>query len=108
MTAAGPFVCNMNALSGEERAQHRELQRMLQAAFLQAHELSNGYDFQFRPDPEIYDALTRITPLEHACCPFFTISIHLERTGELFWQLTGSEGVKQFIRMEFGDWFKEV
>ena len=30
----------------------------------------------------------------------------MEQTGELFWQLTGSEGVKQFIRMEFGEWFK--
>ena len=106
MTAAGPFVCNMNALSPEQRARHSELEHLLQAALLETHELSNGYDFLFRFDREIYDALSQITPLEHACCPFFTISIRLERTGELFWRLTGEEGVKQFIRLEFGDWVK--
>jgi hypothetical protein len=106
MTAAGPFVCNMNALSGGQRAQHDQLEQLLRSALLAAHELSNGYDFEFSPDPAIYDALTQITPLEHACCPFFTISIRMEQTGRLFWQLTGSEGVKRFVRMEFGEWFK--
>ena len=105
MTAAGPFVCNMNALSPEQRARHNELEYLLQSALLETHELRNGYDFQFRSDPEIHDALSQITPLEHACCPFFTISIRLERTGELFWRLTGKEGVKQFIRAEFSSWF---
>jgi hypothetical protein len=105
MTAAGQFVCNMNALSPEQRARHRELEHLLQAALLETHELSNGYDFQFRSDPEIYEALSQITPLEHACCPFFSISIRLDRTGKLFWQLTGQEGVKPFIRAEFSPWF---
>jgi len=82
VTAASPFVCNLNALSPEQRARHNELEHLLQAALLKTHELSNGYAFQFRSDQEIYDALSRITPLEHACCPFFTISIRLERTGE--------------------------
>ena len=95
----------MNALSPKQRACRSELEHLLQAALLKTHELSNGYDFQFRSDPEIYDALSQITPLEHACCPFFTISIRLERAGELFWQLTGEEGVKPFIRAEFGSWF---
>lgn len=107
MTSASPFVCNMNALSPEQRARHNELRHLLRAALLEAHELSNGYDFQFRSDPEIYDALSRITPLEHACCPFFTISVRQECTGELFWQLTGNEGVKPFIRAEFSPWFGE-
>lgn len=105
MTAQGPFACNMNALSTEQRALHRQLEGQLQAALVQAHELPNGYDFQFRPEPEIYTALTQLAPLEHACCPFFTISIRLEQN-ILFWQLTGSEGIKQFIRMEFAEWFK--
>jgi hypothetical protein len=105
MNAAGPFVCNTNALSAEQRALHRQLEAELRAALVQAHELPNGYKFRFRPGSEAYQALTRITPLEHACCPFFSISIRVEASGELFWQLTGSEGVKQFIRMEFAEWF---
>jgi hypothetical protein len=103
-----PFACNMNALSPEQRLQHSQLQRLLCSALVAAHELSNGYDFEFAPRPAVYTALTEITPLEHACCPFFNISIRVEPTGRLFWQLTGSEGVKQFIRMEFAEWFNAL
>jgi hypothetical protein len=103
---AAPFVCNMNALSSEQRTQHRELEQLLRSALLATRELNHGYDFQLRPVPEIHEALARITPLERACCPFFTINIRVEQTGELFWRLTGSEGVKQFIRMEFREWFR--
>jgi hypothetical protein len=101
-----PFVCNMNALSHEQRARHGELKMLLRSALVAVHELSNGYDFEFQQYPVIYTALTEIVPLEHACCPFFAISIRIQQTGALFWQLTGSEGVKQFIRMEFAEWFQ--
>ncbi len=50
-------------------------------------------------------ALMEVTPLEHACCPFFAISIVLEQTDRLCWRLTGSDGIKQFIRAEFHQWF---
>jgi hypothetical protein len=95
----------MSALSATQRSRHAELEKQLRAALLGASELNDGYAFEFPPDPEVYAALTQLTPLEHACCPFFDISIRLEHGGRLFWQLTGSEGVKQFIRMEFGDFF---
>jgi len=94
----------MTALSGEQRSRHQELGELLRSALVGARELSNGYDFEFSPDPKIYDALAEITPIEHACCPFFTIAIRLEHS-RLFWQLTGSDDVKQFIRIEFAHWF---
>ncbi len=100
-----PFACNMNALTPEQRERHGQLERVLRSALVAVHELSNGYDFEFRPHPAIYSALTEITPLEHACCPFFAISLRIEQTGALFWQLTGSDGVKPFIKMEFAEWF---
>jgi hypothetical protein len=66
--------------------------------------LPDGYEFEFPLNSATYEALTELTPLEHACCPLFTIAIRLEHD-KIFWQLTGSEGVKQFIRMEFALWF---
>jgi hypothetical protein len=95
----------MTALSSKQRLRHQELGELLRFALVEARELSNGYDFEFSHDPKIYGALAEITPLEHACCPFFTIAIRLEHS-KLFWRLTGSEGVKKFIRMEFAVWFK--
>jgi hypothetical protein len=40
---------------------------------------------------------------ESKCCPFFDFHIDLEETGNLLClRLTGEEGIKAFIRTEFG------
>lgn len=95
----------MNALSREERLRHSELGGVLRTALLAVRELPDGYEFVFPLLPANYRALAELTPLEHACCPFFTISIVLNQDEKLVWQLTGSEGVKQFIQQEFEPWF---
>jgi len=101
-----PFACNMSALSREERSRHSELNGFLRSALLAVHELPNGYEFEFLLSPANYRAVAELTPLEHACCPFFTISIVLGQTGKLAWQLTGVEGINEFIRLEFGPWIE--
>jgi len=96
----------MTALSGEQRARHHELAVLLQSSLAVIHELADGYDFEFAWKPDTYNALAEVTPLEHACCPFFDISIRIEsESNKLCWRLTGREGIKPFIRAEFGAWF---
>lgn len=96
----------MNAFSREERLRHSELGGILRSALLAVHELPDGYEFKFPLLPATYRALAELTPLEHACCPFFEIGIIVRHDDKLVWQLTGDEGVKEFIRMEFGSWFQ--
>ena len=95
----------MTALSREERSRHSELGKQLRSALLAVRELPNGYAFEFPQLPANYLALCELTPLEHACCSFFDISIVMGQDDNLLWQLTGNEGVKQFIRQEFEPWF---
>jgi hypothetical protein len=95
----------MNALSPEQRERHQELGRQLRAALVAVHELPDGYEFEFPCNAATHEMLAELTPLEHTCCPFFAIAARQEDAG-LFWQLTGGEGVKQFIRMEFAEWFR--
>lgn len=103
-----PFACDMSALSSEQRSRYQELAKILQALLRGIRELSDGYEFEFPLHSETQDALAEFTPLEHACCPFFDVSICLEREGgKLWWRLTGREGVKPFIRAEFSPWFGE-
>jgi hypothetical protein len=99
------FACDMTALSIDQRSRHRALGNSLRADLSAVHELPNGYEFEFPLNPATYTALTKVTLLEHACCPFFGIVIRLEQ-GKLFWQLTGTDGVKPFIQAEFAQWFK--
>jgi hypothetical protein len=103
MSSPTPFFCDLTALSSEQRARHHELAVLLQSLLAVVQELPDGYDFEFPWKPALYAALAEITPLEHACCPFFNISIRIEsESNKLFWRLTGRDGVKQFIRAEFG------
>jgi hypothetical protein len=101
-----PFACDMTALTAEQRQSHKELGKALHSSLLGMHELADGYEFEFAPDRVNFQALAELTQLEHACCPFFDISIRLEGEGrKLWWRLAGREGVKPFIRAEFGPWF---
>ena len=103
-----PFFCNRTALTAEQRQHQQELGKTLRSALLGVQELADGYEFEFVRDHADYQALAEFTPMELACCPFFDVSIRLEREGgKLWWRLTGREGVKPFIRAEFSPWFGE-
>ena len=96
----------MTALTSEQRTRHHELAVLLQASLVAVRELPDGYDFEFAWSAATYNAVVEITRLEHACCPFFDISIRIESKGnKLFLRLTGRDGIKPFIRAEFGKWF---
>jgi hypothetical protein len=106
MSSPTPFFCDMTALTNVQRARHHELAALLQSSLSAIRELPGGYDFEFPWEAATYAALAEITPLEHACCPFFNIGIRIEsESNRLCWQLTGREGIKPFIRGEFGAWF---
>ena len=101
-----PFFCNRTALTPEQRQRQQELGKTLSSALLGVQELVDGYEFEFARGPGNYQALAEFTPMEVACCPFFDVSIRLDREhGKLWWRLTGREGVKPFIRAEFTAWF---
>lgn len=95
----------MTALSIEQRSRHKYLADRLLEQLRAVKELPKGYAFEFPLNTITYESLTELTPLEHACCPFFAIAISLDHD-KLFWQLTGVDGVKPFIRAEFAEWFK--
>lgn len=96
----------MDALSPDQRVSHREFGGQLLSALKAVRELQDGYEFEFPLNVETYQALAQLTPLEHACCPFFDIGIRIEsESNKLCWRLTGREGIKPFIRAEFTNWF---
>ncbi len=103
VTEQGKFYCNIKALTPAERARHKELGDKLMGARNETIETSNGYEFQYNPKNVSLAELAEWAVAESKCCPFFDFHIDLEREGTLVClRLTGSEGVKQFIRAEFG------
>ena len=102
-TTGGNFYCDMQALRPEERARHKQLTEKLIAVREAVVETAKGYEFQFRAENVTLEELMEWVAAEGKCCPFFEFHIDVEREGKLLsLRLTGEEGVKSFIRMEFG------
>jgi hypothetical protein len=94
------FACNVNGLTGAERARHQELSESLLSAVQQKSELRDGYAFRL-PSSALMTAAEWVS-LERKCCPFFTFEIEQPKDqGPVWLRITGSEGVKAFIEEEF-------
>jgi hypothetical protein len=103
MTTQSKFYCNIRALTAEERAHHKQLGEKLMGARKAVVETDKGYEFQFGPQDVTLAELADWVVNESKCCPFFDFHIDLENEGKLIClRLTGEEGVKQFMRAEFG------
>ena len=103
MTEETPFYCNLNALSKAERDRHKQLTLKLAGAKVETKELADGYAFRLQEGMVSLSDLAEWTAYERRCCPFFDFEIELQReSGPLWLKLRGREGVKQFMRSEFG------
>jgi len=105
--ADSPFACDRAALTPQARKRHfDELSPALRARKLNIRELHHGFEFEFPNDTATFQLVSEWVAGERMCCPFFDIDMHVEREhGNLWLRLTGREGVKQFIRAEFAQWF---
>jgi hypothetical protein len=97
-----PLACSAFALSQEARKRHFEdVGPALLKLMKSTRELPDGYEFQFPADNRTYQLLTEWAFDERLCCPFFDISLRLDReNGPLWLRLTGRPGTKEFIKEE--------
>ena len=97
------FACDMSAMSPAERQQHIATIREVFGAVQEIRELPNGYSFRLTDKEGVLMQAAAFVSKERLCCPFFGFSIEIGPKGEAVWlRLTGGEGIKPFIREEFG------
>ena len=102
-TTQSRFYCNIKALTPQERVHHKQLTEKLMAARKEIVETEKGYEFQFSPKDVSLAELAEWAAAESKCCAFFDFHLDLENEGHLLClRLTGEEGIKAFIRSEFG------
>ncbi|HET9802704.1 MAG TPA: hypothetical protein VFP96_05670 [Candidatus Acidoferrum sp.] len=103
MASQTGFYCNTKALTATERARHEALTKKLLAKRRETIETEKGYEFQYEPEDLSVAEVAEWVVAEGKCCPFFDFHIDLEKQGRLVClRLTGGEGIKGFIRSEFG------
>ena len=98
-----PFACNVAGISAERRPRYMALAKKLVSSKQEIRELEDGYAFRFSMDESIIQDLAEFISYERQCCPFFDLEMVIEREGGPAWlRLRGRDGVKEFIRTEFG------
>jgi hypothetical protein len=97
------LFCDLSAMTADQRARHHALAIELRQASAEFIELPEGYAARFAPEPQTVLQLAEFISLERLCCPFFTLAVRIDREGGPLWlEVTGRDGVKPFIRAEFG------
>lgn len=70
---------------------------------IEKKELRNGFAFKFTGTDEMLDELTEFIKTERECCSFFTFNLSISGDKREAWlELTGIDGVKEFIETELG------
>jgi hypothetical protein len=90
-------------MNAEQRARYRDVTQQMRAATPVIEELADGYALRFGMDSSLCLVVAEFITLERLCCPFLDLMLEVAREGgPMQLKLTGSEGVKQFLRMELG------
>lgn len=103
VTRESPIACNLAGLTTEQRQRYKVLIEKLDRTKGEVRELADGYAILFSIEPTTIQDLAEFITYERLCCPFFDLEIGAERErGPVWLRLRGREGVKEFIRAEFG------
>jgi hypothetical protein len=95
------FVCDLNALTTEQRERHNQVSAALNQQVIETAEQPDG--FAFRYPASALALAAQFIELERLCCPFFAFALTIAPQADSFWlSLTGAEGIKAFIRAELG------
>jgi hypothetical protein len=99
MSDTGPrFVCDLGALSMEERARRSTLASRVTVRFREVREISDGYAARLDPDPQIVREALEWLLLERRCCPFLRLDLCFEPAdGPVWFQFRGGPGTKAFL-----------
>jgi hypothetical protein len=102
-----PLACNLKAFTPEERADWRKRIDQVMGSVTSVADLTDGYTFRIDAKKTSYVEVAKWVELERRCCPFFDFDLKLRgEDGTVSLNLTGRDGVKQFIAADFEMLFK--
>lgn len=95
------FACKPGSLDKTQRERYSSLIKQLIAGKQNVSELPDGYSFGYAANEQNIENVAEFAAYERLCCPFIDFDISIK--GEnLSLTLKGQDGVKDFIRSEFG------
>jgi hypothetical protein len=97
-TQPAKLVCDLTAITPEQRESHLSNGQQLFNAALERQELAGGYAFRLPPEREMILKAAEFIALERLCCPFFSFALDLEPQGGPLWlRITGPTEAKAIL-----------
>lgn len=98
------IACNQNAITKAERPRYTNLTRKLRAGVRNRSEMADGYSYKLDGSSIPLSEVGEWISMERLCCPFLTLRLSVTG-GDKDWllTLTGPEGVKSLLMLEFSD-----
>jgi hypothetical protein len=102
-SANSGFFCDLAALGAIERQRRHELAAVMARAIQKPTELSNGYALTLDARKITAATLDEWIGLEQRCCPFLNFKVRTSPLSDqlLTFEVTGADGVKEFLRAQF-------
>lgn len=96
------IACVPGAIPADKRERWMATGQQVYAAVLQVQELPDGYTCRLPGDSAMLLLAAEYVGLDRLCCTFLRWTLRIEPNGGPLWlHLTGSEGVKEYLRSAF-------
>jgi hypothetical protein len=93
--------CNLKALSKADRLRDTQLVSLLRETLRERTELPNGYAYRFEPSA-LKDIGEWLQLVAKCCQPLsYEVALAPQPGGALWVRITGHEGAKEFVNIEF-------
>ena len=98
-----PIACDPNALTPDQQEYWvKEIVPKLYREVQEIQELPNGWVWRLPSTSQVLTLVAEDLNMERLCCPFVNYTLEIEPNRGPFWlRMTGSEGVKEFLKMAF-------
>lgn len=97
-TSNKPMACKLT--SPELSKRKKEVISQLKALIREKKELVDGYAYRFDGTDKMLDLLNAFIKSERVCCDFFNFRLLVFNDATIWLEITGAEGVKDFIATE--------
>jgi hypothetical protein len=102
MVERSPLACDLTGLNDEELQCREKLIDQLRPAILEIDDLSDGLAIFFDAGASLV-RIAELIALERRCCPFLTFGLLVPDSHDpLRLEITGRDGVKEFLIAELG------
>jgi hypothetical protein len=95
-----PIICDLNALTPEERKRRQKVLGAVARMTIGRAELADGFELSFDAPRVDLAALAEWIALERRCCRFLHFRMEIGPGDKATLALTGGPGVKEFLRTE--------